>query len=145
MNVEVVKLVKCHQGLRRFRAIDRSVVAIFVEKREYSTVVEVGVRYYNCVKLFEVKFVSIKSRVGRGRVLRSRVYSAVKQNAARSCLDEHGRSPYLVKGSEGYESYVACFAESGAKDSLADVPEDSAAFFALGVKNVPSARNDLGV
>jgi len=107
--------------------------------------VEVGVRYDNCIQLFQIKFVSIKSWVRGCRILCSWVDPAVEQNAAGSCLDEHGCSSYLVESSEGDESNVTCFAKCGAKDSLAYITQDPAAFFALRVKDVPSARNDLRV
>ena len=107
--------------------------------------VEVGVRYDYCIQLFQIEFVSIKSWVRGCRILCSWVDPAVEKDAAGSCLNEHGCSSYLVESSEGYESNVACFAKCGAKDSLAYITQDSAAFFALRVKDVASARNDLGV
>src|SRR2546422_3177511 len=77
VNIEIVQLVKRHEGLCGFRAVDRSVIAILVEEGEYSAVVKVGVRYDYCVQLFQVKFVSIESWVCRSWVLGSRVYSTV--------------------------------------------------------------------
>src|SRR5437899_5892885 len=107
--------------------------------------VEVGVRYDSCVQFFQVKFISIESWIRRCRVLGSWVDPAVKQDAAGSCLDEHGSSSYLVESSESYESNVACFAKCRPKDPLADITENPAALFAFGVKVVSGACNDLGV
>jgi hypothetical protein len=50
-----------------------------------------------------------------------------------------------MKSSEGYEPNIAGFAKSRAKNPLANITENPTALFALRVKDVPGARDDLGV